>query len=362
MGNSGERGVLFSIKLGSESYSAVGCVPCLVLLDTMEEALACREAEEQGEITVALEEDRVESLETAKRILVGKILSGRLLNRGAVKNILSKAWGEPNGLQIADLGPNIYMFTFKEKKDAVEVMKKGPWFVMNHLLSLQYWVPEASVHEIDFSKVSFWVQIHNMSLGTMNTKNAVKIMEKVGEVVEVEDPRVDGVLLRTFIRVRVYVDVLKPLPTGCWVPRLDLPKIWVVFKYERLQDVCFRCGIIGHEQKWCDREKVVTVANSNNPKYGPFLSAPPAKSLAEIVSAQGRWRMVNKQKSASQEEAAVDEGPQAQTGRCKDDVTFQKEKEVCRAVGVHQEPDMSRKSGVTGIHSDVNAYFTSKGG
>lgn len=98
----------------------------------MEDALSRRDENEVEELTVELDQDRAESIDIAKRSLVGKILSGRLLNRGAVKTILSKAWGDLVGLQITDLGPNIYMFTFAEEKDVVEVMKRGPWFVMNH--------------------------------------------------------------------------------------------------------------------------------------------------------------------------------------------------------------------------------------
>lgn len=206
------------------------------------------------------------------------------------------------------------MFTFTDKKDAEEVMRKGPWFVMNHLLSLQCWFPEASVFEIDFSKVVFWVQIHNIPLGTM----------KVGEVIEVKDPRVGGVLLRTFIRVRVMVDVSKPLHTGCWVLRLDIPKMWVVFRHERLQDVYFKCGIVGHEQKWCDRESAVTVADSKTPKYGPALSAPPTKSLASIADENGRWRNFNKQSSSVQEVTTMEESSKTKPGNSKDDVTCQK--------------------------------------
>lgn len=111
-------------------------------------------------------------------------------------------------------------------------MRKGPWYVMNHVVSLQYWIPEASVYELDFNRISVWVQIHGLPLGAMNVKNATKLMSVVGEVLDVEDPMVDGNLLRSFMRVRVCLNVNNPLPTGCWIPRKDMPKLWVFFRYE----------------------------------------------------------------------------------------------------------------------------------
>lgn len=74
------------------------------------------------------------------------------------------------------------------------------------------------------------------------------------------------------MRVRVMINIFKPLSTGCWVPRPELPKTWVVFRYEKLQGLCFNCGIIGHELKSCQREKVMSMVNSKVPRYSSQLS------------------------------------------------------------------------------------------
>lgn len=161
---------------------------------------------------------------------------------------------------------------------------------MGHLLSLQYWIPEVAVYEIEFSVVPFWVQLHGLPLGTMTTKNAVKLMEQLGEIVEVENPLIEGQLLRSFMRVRVQLDITQPLVTGCWVPRKDLPKVWIVFKYEKLMDVCFKCGVIGHEQKYCKKERAMSTFSTDVPKYGPTLGVSLAKSLAEVVMEQKSWK------------------------------------------------------------------------
>lgn len=69
----------------------------------------------------------------------------------------------------------------------------------------------------------------------MTVTNATKMMRLVGEVVEIKDPMVNGVLLRSFMIARISFNTLKPLPTGCRVPRKNSPKSWVMFRYEKLQ-------------------------------------------------------------------------------------------------------------------------------
>lgn len=105
------------------------------------------------------------------------------------------------------------------------------------------------MREIDFNRVQFWVQLQGLPLEFINVKSTEKILSQMSRVIEAEDPRLDGQLVRNFIRARVEINILQPLSTGCWVPRKDLPRTRVLIKYERLQDLCFNCGVIGHEQR-----------------------------------------------------------------------------------------------------------------
>lgn len=113
-------------------------------------------------------------------------------------------------------------------------------------------------------------------------------MGKVGEILEVESPIVDGKILRTFIRGRVLIDLQKPLPTGCWVPKTNQPHSWVSYKYERLQAFCIKCGIIGHEQKDCSKELAMAANNPNTPKYNPSLSVHAPKTLSFLRKDHGK--------------------------------------------------------------------------
>lgn len=113
---------------------------------------------------------------------------------------------------------------------------------------------------------------------------------------KIENPIVDGFLVRPFIRARVEINILNPLSTGCWIPRKNLSRFWVFVKYERMQDLCYNCGIIGHEQRICKKEKVMSMLSRDAERYGPSIGVPLAKTIVTFMAEQNRW------KSKSQED------------------------------------------------------------
>lgn len=98
----------------------------------------------------------------------------------------------------------------------------------------------------------------------------------------VENPRRKNLLTRSFLRARVIVDIRKPLVTGMWCPRPGRDPIWVKAKYERLQNFCYRCGRIGHDQKRCTEETQEEEAAERI--YGDWLSTQPIRIAGETLS------------------------------------------------------------------------------
>lgn len=237
-------------------------------------------------MTLDLQTDEVTGLVMAKRMLIGKVLTDKPLNKNALKSVVLKAWNNPPDLHMTDMGINCILFTFQSESRARRIYEEGPWSVMGNILSLQQWAPELNVFEVRFNIVAFWIQIHGLPLEAMSTTNAAKIATSIGELVEVENPYVEGKMLRPFFRVRVLVNTDKSLPTGFWVPRKSLPKVWAYLRYEKLQGFCFKCGKIGHEQRNCKAQKAMSTNNPNNPRFAPNLGVSMARSLASIAAAR----------------------------------------------------------------------------
>lgn len=93
------------------------------------------------DVTVELDDYVNDSEELARRTLVGKILTKKILNNGVVRAICSAAWGEASEVKISDMGPNIFLFSFPSEEIVKNIMPKSPWAVMNYILSLQPWNP-----------------------------------------------------------------------------------------------------------------------------------------------------------------------------------------------------------------------------
>lgn len=61
-------------------------------------------------------------------------------------------------------------------------------------------------------------------------------------------------MARGFLQTKVIVNTTNPFVTGCWLFRGQDTETWVEFRYERLQDFCYRCGRIGHVNTECTFE------------------------------------------------------------------------------------------------------------
>uniref|UniRef100_A0A2N9JBI5 CCHC-type domain-containing protein n=1 Tax=Fagus sylvatica TaxID=28930 RepID=A0A2N9JBI5_FAGSY len=78
---------------------------------------------------------------------------------------------------------------------------------------------------------------------------------------------------RRFIRLRIEVDITKPLIPGVFLPRPELNDLWIGLKYEKLPEVCFRCGLIGHDSRFCgaNHRKLSNQFGEKFIAYGPRL-------------------------------------------------------------------------------------------
>lgn len=68
------------------------------------------------------------------------------------------------------------------------------------------------MEDVDFNIMHLWVQVHGLSLEMFNPENEKQISDSLGRCVGVEPPSL--MKLRSYLRVRVAVDVKDPLTEG----------------------------------------------------------------------------------------------------------------------------------------------------
>lgn len=77
------------------------------------------------------------------------------------------------------------------------------------------------------------------------------IVDKLGPVLEV-DENSDGIVGLGFLRARVEIDVVEPLPRKLKV-QVGNGSFWVKFRCERLPIFCYRCGMLDHTELYCQK-------------------------------------------------------------------------------------------------------------
>lgn len=83
----------------------------------------------------------------------------------------------------------------------------------------------------------------------MNQKVATGICSQVGTVIKKPEAEGEG---GSFMRVRVRVDITIPLSRGRMVSLGQGKEVWVSFKYENLPNICYWCGYLTHDDRYCE--------------------------------------------------------------------------------------------------------------
>ncbi|TXG68287.1 hypothetical protein EZV62_003222 [Acer yangbiense] len=169
--------------------------------------------------------------------LVGKLLSTKSVNRDAFINLIPKIWRIREGVDIEVIDGNTFSFTFRCESDRRLVLQGGPWHFDKALL------------------------IHNVPLLCMTSEIAWFLGSIIRDMKEVDDGA-SGDCIGKYIRVRVVIDVCKPLRRILCVDVLrDGQESTMLLRYERLPEHCSRFGRIGHAVRECS-----IAANSDGPE------------------------------------------------------------------------------------------------
>lgn len=76
------------------------------------------------------------------------------------------------------------------------------------------------------------------------------------------------------VRIKVQLDITKPLRRGIRVELPNKEQRWLRIQYEILLMLCYWCGKLGHVDRVC-AEKPTTIPSSVAMSYGPWLRVSP---------------------------------------------------------------------------------------
>ncbi|KAF3961001.1 hypothetical protein CMV_014334 [Castanea mollissima] len=184
--------------------------------------------------TLSCEDLRLEFLpsqELAPNLtILAKLISLKPIGLNYIKDITSKAWKPVYPMEVKRIDKDIFMFSFQHKVDEHKVFQQRPWSCQGGHL----------------------VQVHGLPTLWRTEDNLKKINAQIGKILDVDLIRDSGGAWKRFLCIEVEIPIDKPLPLGFFQPRPNNTDSWIGLKYEKLANIYYKCGIIGHKEETCE--------------------------------------------------------------------------------------------------------------
>lgn len=159
--------------------------------------------------------------------------------------------------------------------DISRVIEGSPWTYDRMQLVFVGFKEGDNPRTVQINKIDFWIPLHDIQPGFMTEKVCKDVGNYIGEFLESDRNNFTSTW-RDYLRIRVRIQIDKPLKRRMKIKKVGGEWFWVTFKYEHISTFCFICGMLGHAQKF--RAKLFeTPANELTKPYGPWMKATPKR-------------------------------------------------------------------------------------
>lgn len=217
-------------------------------------------------------EEAEEASNKFKLCLVGRFLTEKSLNIRAMKSKLADIWRPVRGINIKDLKPGIFLFQFYHIDDMQWVLSGGPWSFDGAMLIISIIDKGMDPLEVPLFELSFWIQLHGLPNGFMTEAAGKQLGDFFGSF-QSYDPNNNTSIWRECMRIKIKIDVRKPLKRKKKICRRNGAECIVQCKYERLGNFCFTCGMVTHIERFCNKRLGMGTDESLR-EWGVWLRAP----------------------------------------------------------------------------------------
>ncbi|KAF4357542.1 hypothetical protein G4B88_026921 [Cannabis sativa] len=222
---------------------------------------------------LSLDENPELGNDVVEKSVVAKLYSKRTIFNGLLRSILGRKWRLANGWKLIEVGLNTFIIQLTRKQEAVNIVRNGPWTIGNGFLVVKAMPEDGRWKSADLNSTPIWVRVYEVPPRFWTQKNANAIAKKIGTVVSIDRLWRNGFPTNEYIRLQVSIPLNKPLFVGLFLPMEEGVSLWCYFKYENMPSVCYKCGIVGHEELYCRRKRRLIADDFNRtvPMYGPWI-------------------------------------------------------------------------------------------
>ncbi|KAL0454591.1 UNVERIFIED_CONTAM: hypothetical protein Slati_0798300 [Sesamum latifolium] len=182
--------------------------------------------------------------------VVGRLLASKSFHPDALHSTLKSTFNPGKGMEFKMIEGERFLLRFFHGLDRRRVLERSPWAYDKNLVILAPVEASDNPSEIDLNWCDFHIHIHGLPLGKMTKELCSFIGNKLGRFKDV-DLDEKGESWGSSVRVRVSVDVTKPLKRALKVRTVLGDEQLITFTYERLPNFCYLCGCLGHLSRQC---------------------------------------------------------------------------------------------------------------
>ncbi|KAF4359926.1 hypothetical protein G4B88_028677 [Cannabis sativa] len=242
-----------------------------------------------NDITFTLNPGEVDEPQETNQVLLGRIINRYKFGKAAIQGSLNLSWKAVKGWKWKEIEEGLLQFTFARREDAMNVLARRPWFVCGALMVLMPWPAWLTPAEVRFDKTPMWVTVESIPPFYWNLSNLQEMAAKASPVHELPAGIEDAIGMSN-LRFRATIDINKPIFCGFFLRRQKLKDLWIQYKYEKLPKLCFKCGVLSHEQSSCFKAPTVVKDSLGNfyPLYGTWLRND-AKEKSTFTTPLAKW-------------------------------------------------------------------------
>lgn len=241
-----------------------------------------------------------------------RVLTKKKVSPDSMERMMGIAWRPLSGMRMSVVAENLFIFRFFDESDLKVVLDEGPWRNDNHLIALKR-LDEDEVAESEvLNHVTIWVQILNLPASRLNGRSARQLGSLLGRVVEVDSGE-EGLRGSTVLRARVEIDIRRPLSPGVRMEGKNGKNNWIEFKYEKLPNFCYFCGLVDHTIRDCRRARAAGAKEGDDLPLDDSLRADLGKKVPGADAAKN-WLRDGKGNRRS----PVEHGGERRTLKCRD--------------------------------------------
>ncbi|KAL0355426.1 UNVERIFIED_CONTAM: LINE-1 retrotransposable element O protein [Sesamum radiatum] len=229
-----------------------------------------------------------------KLCLVDRLLSKRPYRHEALCSSLQSMFRPVKGLDVKQLDDGRILLCFNHIIDKQQALDGCPWSFEKNILILKSIGELENPMHVALDECDFFVHVHDLPLSMMNLGIATLIGNRIGSFQDLEADDT-GCSWGATMRIRVSLNVHKPLKRSLKLQSSFGQELVVRFTYERLSNFCYLCGRLGHIDKYCEIrfDDGFRDLGTETP-FRPWLRAPlsganhgPTPLLGRMLSSRG---------------------------------------------------------------------------